>query len=248
MKIRGKTAVVTGAAGAVGWAISEEFAAAGVRTFALDLARPQLADPTGLIEFEACDVADADALQALLKRISATTDIDILVNNVGISPKVDSAGQPLKFANTTLAGWQQVMAVNLTSHFLCIQQFMPAMMARGYGRIINISSHVARSGGNTASAHYAASKAGILGLTKAAAKEGGPFGVNVNAVNPGRIASAMTRGTPAHVEKEIQTRIPLGRIGQPSDIAGPVLFLASDLADYITGTAIEVNGGMYMGP
>jgi 3-oxoacyl-[acyl-carrier protein] reductase len=248
MKIRGTTAVVTGASGAVGWAITQAFSTLGVRTFALDLTQPPATDSSGLVQFEASDVADAGALQALITRINRSAEVDILVNNVGISPKVDADGQPLRFANTTLEGWQKVMDVNLTSQFICIQQLMPAMMARGHGRIINISSHVARSGGNTASAHYAASKAGVLGLTKAAAKEGATGGVNVNAVNPGRVASAMTRGTPAHVEKEILTRIPLGRIGQPSDIAGPVLFLASDMADYITGTAIEVNGGMYMGP
>ena len=140
------------------------------------------------------------------------------------------------------------MATNLTSHFLATRLVLPAMMANRRGRIVNVSSMAARIGAQSGGAFYTTSKAGVLGLTMATAKEVAPFGITVNAVNPGTIATPMIDDVPGEVQAAYVSRVPLGRIGRPEDVAGAVLYLASALADYVTGTAIEVNGGFYMGP
>ena len=121
------------------------------------------------------------------------------------------------------------------------------MKAKGYGRIINLASLAARTGGYVAPVHYVVTKAGVLGLTKVLAKEAAPLGINVNAINPGRIDTPMIHDVPDEVNQVYVDRIPAGRLGLPEDVAKVVLFLASDLSGYITGTSIEVNGGLFMG-
>jgi 3-oxoacyl-[acyl-carrier protein] reductase len=122
------------------------------------------------------------------------------------------------------------------------------MMERKFGRIVNIASYAARIGGYQAAVHYTTSKAAILGFTKSLAREVAAYGILVNAINPGRIETPMTRDVPKEVSAGLILQIPCGRLGVPKDIANVALFLCSDLADYMTGTAVEVNGGLYVGP
>jgi 3-oxoacyl-[acyl-carrier protein] reductase len=167
---------------------------------------------------------------------------------VGISPKADAHGRAWRTWEMPVEQWKKVLDVNLTAYFCCSRLVLPRMIAQRSGRIINIASLAARTGGYVAPAHYVATKAGVLGLTKVMAKETGPYGITVNAINPGRIDTPMIHDVPDEVNQSYVARIPVGRLGRPDDVAGAVLFLASDLADYLTGTALEVNGGLYMGP
>jgi 3-oxoacyl-[acyl-carrier protein] reductase len=143
------------------------------------------------------------------------------------------------------ADWQLVMKVNLEGAFLCSQQALPGMMRNRWGRIVNISSVVGQAG-SAGQANYAASKAGLIGLTKALAQEMGSRGITVNAIAPGYIATDMTKDLPEELKQKMLASIPLGRMGTPDDIAGVVKFLVSDEASYITGHVLAVNGGMYM--
>jgi 3-oxoacyl-[acyl-carrier protein] reductase len=143
------------------------------------------------------------------------------------------------------ADWDLVMKINLQGAFLVAQQAMPGMMRNRWGRIVNMASVVGQAG-SAGQANYAASKAGLIGLTKALAQELGSRGITVNAVAPGYIDTDMTRGLPEELKKKMLAGVPLGRMGQPEDVANAVKFLASDEASYITGHVLAVNGGMYM--
>jgi 3-oxoacyl-[acyl-carrier protein] reductase len=253
MKVRGRTALVTGGCGGIGVAMAAVFLDAGLDVVLVDRETSRGEDIAarypGRVRRVAVDLADADALVATLGPIFTSDDApDVLINNVGVSPKYHPDGERLKAWTITVGQWDDLFATNVRSYFLCTKLALPAMMARGYGRIVNIASYAARAGAYQAAPHYVASKAAILGLTKAIAKEVTPHGVTVNAINPGRIATEMTRDVADAVNTAIIDQIPARRLGQPDDIAKVALFLASDLADYLTGTAIEVNGGLYMGP
>jgi len=141
--------------------------------------------------------------------------------------------------------WQLVLKVNLEGAFLCSQQVLPGMMRNRWGRIVNISSVVGQAG-SVGQANYAASKAGLIGLTKALAQEMGSRGITVNAIAPGYVATDMTKDLPEELKQKMLATIPLGRMGTPDDIADAVKFLVSDDASYITGHVLAVNGGMYM--
>jgi 3-oxoacyl-[acyl-carrier protein] reductase len=164
--------------------------------------------------------------------------IDILVNNAGVTRD----GLVLRMKRRD---WDEVLATNLTAAHLCIQQVLPGMTRRRHGRIINITSVVALTG-NAGQANYAASKAGIIGLTRAVAQEYASRNITVNAVAPGFIATAMTASIAPEAREKLVSRIPLGRLGQPLDVAHAVKFLASEEAGYITGHVLHVNGGLYM--
>jgi 3-oxoacyl-[acyl-carrier protein] reductase len=186
-----------------------------------------------------CDVAQAEAVDAMMDRCLAEFgQLDVLVNNAGITR--DALALRLKQAD-----WEAVMAVNLTGTWLCSQAALKIMVKRRYGRIINISSVVGAMG-NAGQANYAASKAGVIGLTKALAREVASRGITVNAVAPGFIDTAMTRALPEKVRAQLQDQIPMGRLGTPEDVAQTVVFLAGEGASYITGQVIHVNGGMWM--
>ncbi|MFO7715530.1 3-oxoacyl-[acyl-carrier-protein] reductase [Desulfosarcina sp.] len=193
----------------------------------------------GQARFEEVDVASesavADYLNAILK---ASGRIDVLVNNAGITR--DGLLVRMKEAD-----WDAVLDVNLKGTFNCMKVAAKAMMKQRYGRIINISSVVGVSG-NPGQANYVASKAGIIGLTKAVARELASRNITVNAVAPGYIDTDMTGDLNDSAKAAIIAEIPLGRIGKPEEIAGVVAFLASPAADYITGQTIHVSGGMYM--
>jgi len=164
--------------------------------------------------------------------------IDVLVNNAGIAR--DGLAVRMKQSD-----WDLVLKINLEGAFLCSQQALPGMMRNRWGRIINMASVVGQAG-SPGQANYAASKAGLIGLTKALAQEIGSRGITVNAIAPGYIATDMTKNLPEELKAKMLASIPLGRMGTPDDIAGVVKFLASDDASYITGQVIAVNGGMYM--
>ena len=144
--------------------------------------------------------------------------------------------------------FSRVLAVNLTAVFQCTGLFIPAMLERGYERIINIASLAARTGGAVAPVHYVSGRSGVPGLTKVVALEPGGTGLTINAINPGRIDARLIRDVPEEVNRAIAARIPEGRLGVPADFAKVCLFPASELANYLTGTTMEVNGGLYVGP
>lgn len=252
MKIRGTSAWITGGCGGIGVAIGERFAAEGLRVLLVDrdlrgasaLVRRQPA-----VETVEVDLGDHREIERVLRpRVERDGGPDILVNGVGISPKSDIYGRAWRTWEMPPEQWQRVLDVNLSAYFHCARMVLPRMIERRAGRIVNIASLAARTGGYVAPAHYVASKAGVLGLTKIMAKEVGTYGITVNAINPGRIDTPMIRDVSDEVNDAYIARIPLGRLGQPDDVASTVLYLASDLADYLTGTTIEVNGGLYMGP
>ena len=187
----------------------------------------------------ACNVADSETVQTVFKQIIADMGtVDILVNNAGITR--DGLLMRMKEAD-----WDAVLLTNLKSVFNCTKAAIKYMMKARSGRIVNISSVVGAMG-NAGQANYAAAKAGILGFTKATAKEVAARGIMVNAVAPGFIATDMTAVLPEKVVESLKAGIPMGRLGDPEDIAKAVAFLVSDEAAYITGQTLHVNGGMFM--
>ena len=185
------------------------------------------------------DVADAEQVKAGFKRvIDKFGRLDILVNNAAITR--DGLAVRMKADD-----WDAVIRTNLTGAHVCIQQALGTMMRARAGRIINVSSVVAQMG-NAGQANYVAAKAGLIGLTKAIAMEIASRNITVNAVAPGFIETPMTDVLSDKVKEELKTRIPLGRLGVPRDVAASIVFLASDEAAYITGHVLDVNGGMYL--
>lgn len=164
--------------------------------------------------------------------------IDILVNNAGIV-------RDKSFVKMTHEMWNEVLSVNLDGTFYCTKAVISGMLERKYGRIINISSVIGRMG-NRGQANYAASKAGMIGLTQSLAKEFASKGITVNAVAPGFIETSMLKGIPKNIMDIILAQIPLGRLGKPSEVAGAVAYLASEDGDYITGQVLDINGGLYI--
>ncbi|HDH5093961.1 TPA: 3-oxoacyl-[acyl-carrier-protein] reductase [Staphylococcus aureus] len=203
-------------------AVVEEIKAKGVDSFAIQ-----------------ANVADADEVKAMIKEVvSQFGSLDVLVNNAGITR--DNLLMRMKEQE-----WDGVIDTNLKGVFNCIQKATPQMLRQRSGAIINLSS-VVGAVGNPGQANYVATKAGVIGLTKSAARELASRGITVNAVAPGFIVSDMTDALSDELKEQMLTQIPLARFGQDTDIANTVAFLASDKAKYITGQTIHVNGGMYM--
>jgi 3-oxoacyl-[acyl-carrier protein] reductase len=185
------------------------------------------------------DVTSPDSVkEAFGKALQDKSRIDVLVNNAGITR--DGLAVRMKPAD-----WDLVLSINLNGAFRCVQAVLPGMMRNRWGRIINIASVVGQAG-SPGQANYAASKAGLIGLTKSLAQEIASRGITVNAVAPGYIDTDMTKVLPEEVRQKILAAVPLGRMGKPEDIAAAVKFLASEDAAYITGQVLAVNGGMYM--
>ncbi|MCG8354092.1 MAG: SDR family oxidoreductase [Kiloniellales bacterium] len=246
--LQGKVAAVSGAASkrGIGLASARAMVAQGAKVAILDLDESNaITAAEGLGEGHlglACDVADRDACTRAVARIAEQLGpIDILVNNAGIT-------QPLKLMEIKPDDYDAVTDVNLRGTLQLSQAVVPTMRERGSGSIICVSSVSAqRGGGIFGGPHYSAAKAGILGLMRAMARELGPHGIRVNAVTPGLIETDITGGLLTEGRKaEITRSIPLGRLGQPQDVADICLFLASDLSAYVTGATIDVNGGMHI--
>lgn len=242
MPLRGKTALISGAAGAIGAAIARALVADGAAVVLVDLAEGptrSLAEQLGG-HAETADLSDAAALSALSVRVLARFGrIDILVNNAGI---LGSA----KIAATNLAQWHLVQGINVDAAFLLAQAFLPGMRAARWGRIINMSSYAAKSGGLTAGTAYAVSKAALIGLTYSIAREVAGEGVTSNALAPAYVMSPMVLTHLTEAQRQAQlAAIPVGRFCAPEEVAHAVRFLASPLAGFITGEVIDLNGGLH---
>lgn len=243
--LNGKIAVVTGASRGIGKAIAKKFASLGATVVINYNGSEQKADEVkreiiaegGRAEIIQCNVADFEACEEFFKAvIEQFGRIDILVNNAGITKD----GLMMRMSEEEFSG---VIDVNLKGTFHCIRFASRQMMKQRCGRIINMSSVVGISG-NAGQVNYAASKAGVIGMTKSAAKELASRGITVNAIAPGFIETDMTSVLSEKVKEETLKQIPLGRLGRAEDIAAAAAFLASDEAGYITGQVLAVDGGM----
>ena len=241
-----KVAIITGASQGIGKGMAETFSKAGAHVACVSRNKDNLksvADSLikngGVASFYTCDVSSLDAFQNTIKEIAENHgSVDILVNNAGIC-------KDKLIMRMSEDEWNKVININLNGAFNGIKAVSQIMIKQRAGRIINISSIVGLIG-NPGQANYAASKAGLIGLSKSAAKELAPRGITVNAIAPGYIATDMTDQITGQAKESLITKIPLGRIGSPSDIAASALFLASDEAGYITGQTLTVDGGMVM--
>ena len=247
MTLSGRVALVTGASQGIGHACAVKLAEAGATVLAAARNQQKLDELVGKIAAAggkgaaiSLDVGDEEQVESTLKKaIGQFGKIDILVNNAGITR--DQLVMRMKRAD-----WDAVLNTNLTSAFLCIQQVIGPMLKQRWGRIINVTSVFGQMG-QPGQANYAASKAGLIGLTMAVAREVGSRNITCNAVAPGFIATAMTDALSDQLREAGLKMIPLGRIGTPEDVAGAVRFLASEDASYITGHVLNINGGMLMG-
>ncbi|WP_182379255.1 3-oxoacyl-ACP reductase FabG [Nocardioides sp. WS12] len=242
-----RSVVVTGSARGLGLAMAERLAAEGASVVISDIDEAALKDAetrlrdSGLsVCAKAANVTDEDAVEALIQHcVSTFGKIDVIVNNAGITR--DSVMRKM-----SLADFRTVVDVHMTGAWLGTKFAAQQMRDQGHGgSIVNISSMSGKVG-NVGQTNYSAAKAGLIGLTKASAKEAARYGVRVNAVQPGLIRTAMTDAMPPDVLAAGVSQIPLGRIGEPVDIANAVLFLASDLSAYMTGCTLEVHGGRSM--
>jgi len=245
--LQGHVALVTGASQGIGRACALELATRGA-TVALAARNEQklgevsseITAAGGQSAVFKMDVANEEEIKAAIKAvIGQLGKIDILVNNAGITH--DQLVLRMKRAD-----WDSVINTNLTSAYLCTQAVLSSMMKQRWGRIINIASVFGQMG-QVGQANYASSKAGLIGLTMAIAREVGSRNITVNAVAPGFIETAMTADLPEELKKKVDTMIPLGRPGRDVEVAKAVAFLASEDASYITGHVLNVNGGMLMG-
>ena len=242
-ELEGKCALITGASGGIGGSIARALYGQGAKV-ALSGTRidplKALADDLGNRAFIVpCNLSDVDAVKALPQKASEEMgSIDILVNNAGIT-------KDNLFMRMSDDDWHQVIDINLTSTMHLMKSVMRTMMKKRFGRIINITSIVGVTG-NAGQVNYAASKAGMIGMTKSFAQEIATRGITANCIAPGFIETAMTAELPENVIKNMLDAIPQGRMGQADEIAASVAFLASNEASYITGQTLHVNGGMAM--
>jgi 3-oxoacyl-[acyl-carrier protein] reductase len=242
--LTGKVALVTGASRGIGAAVARTLAAQGAtvvvaaRENHAEANAAQIVAAGGKAEAARLDVTDPASVEAAVAGTLARHGrVDILVNNAGIAR--DQLLMRMKRDD-----WDAVIATNLTAAYTCTQAVLRPMIKQRGGRIINISSVVGQMG-NAGQVNYAASKAGLIGMAKALAREVASRGITVNVVAPGLIETDMTKGLSADSSQNWTSQIPLGRLGTPSDVAWTVCFLASDEAAYITGQVVAVNGGMY---
>ncbi|GFE95617.1 MULTISPECIES: 3-oxoacyl-[acyl-carrier-protein] reductase [Gluconobacter] len=242
--LSGKIALVTGASGGIGAAIARQLHALGatvVLSGTREAALKELADSLGerahIAVANLSDASEADGLVAKAEEV-AGAPLDILVNNAGLTR--DTLAIRMKDSD-----WSQVMTVDLESPFRLARAALKGMLRRRAGRIISIASVVGTTG-NAGQANYAAAKAGIVGMSKSLAQEAGPRGVTVNVVAPGFIETPMTDVLSEGIREKLVGSIPLGRMGNPDDVAAAVVYLASDEAAWVTGTTLHVNGGMAM--
>lgn len=243
MKLAKRVALVTGAARGIGLATAKRFNKEGATVVMADVDSAQLAvarsefDDGEMISTINCDISHRDQVEAMINQAQAQFGrIDILINNAGIGGRAAPIGQ------VTDEDWDTMMAVNLKSAFLCCQAVIPGMRERHYGRVVNVAS-IAGKEGNANMIPYSTAKAGLIGLTKALAKEVAAEGIYVNAISPAVIETPILEQlTPEQVKILIQ-RIPLGRPGKPEEVASLICFLASDEATFTTGQCFDISGG-----
>jgi 3-oxoacyl-[acyl-carrier protein] reductase len=241
--LKNKIAIVTGASQGIGKIIAFELAKSGAHVVcisrnkkAIESTVDEITQNNGKASSFPCDVSDSDAFMKIILEIIEKNDkIDILVNNAGITR--DSI-----LVRMSNEDWDDVINTNLKGAFSCTKAVMRYMMKNKFGRIINITSIVGLTG-NAGQANYAASKAGLIGMTKSIAKEVASRGITANCIAPGWIETSMTDILNEEVKNKLLSQIPMGKIGSPDDIANTVIFLASDEAGYITGQTITVDGG-----
>ncbi|MEF8798673.1 MAG: 3-oxoacyl-[acyl-carrier-protein] reductase [Candidatus Bipolaricaulota bacterium] len=244
MRLNGKVAMITGGANGIGRQVSEVFAKEGAKVAICDLAdeegkkvAQQISDTNGETRFFKVNVSDREAVNETVGEIEGQLGpIDILINNAGIT-------RDAKLLNMTEEEWDQVIDVNLKGVFNCTQAVARGMVERESGTIVNASSVVALYG-NYGQTNYAASKAGLIAMTKVWARELGPSNVTVNAVAPGFIQTQMMEGVPEKVIEKIENQTPLDRLGEPEEVAKTYLFLASDEASFVNGCVVNVDGGL----
>ncbi len=244
--LSGKTALVTGSTRGIGKATALRLAEAGATVIITgrneDRAREVAKDiktRTGSDTFAVeLDLGSRESIETAMERISeAVGGVDILVNNAG-------ANRDALFLRMKYEDWEEIIRVNLTGTFLVTQLALKGMLRKKWGRIINVSSVVAFIG-NVGQANYSTAKAGLVGFTKTLAKELATRNITVNAVAPGFIETDMTENLPEEIKAGFLSQIPMNRFGKPEDVANVILFLASDLSEYITGEVIHVNGGLF---
>jgi 3-oxoacyl-[acyl-carrier protein] reductase len=250
LELDGKVALVTGASSGIGRATAVALAGRGASVVVnfhrnesgAEETRAAIANAGGRAAVVQADVTRAADVRALVGRVAEEFGpVDILVNNAG------SLVERLKILELTEERWDEVIDLNLKSAFLCSQAVAASMMERKAGSIVNVSSIAGRNGGALGSIHYSTAKGGLITLTKGFAKELAPYGVRVNAVSPGVIATPYhERFSTPEAMKGYVAGIPLGRVGAPEEVASVIAFLASDAASYLCGETIEINGGMLM--
>lgn len=241
-----KVAVVTGGASGIGRAIAKRFADEGASVAVADVDHDAAVATTAEIEAHGgkaiamwCDVTSEDSVESLVQDILGSLGrLDVMVNNAGIT-------RDATMRRMTLADFRSVLEVHLVGAWLGTRAAASVMRDQGAGSIVNMSS-ISGKVGNIGQTNYSAAKAGIVGLTKAAAKELAHLGIRVNAIQPGLIRTPMTEALRADVWQQKLAEIPMGRAGESEDVAGAALFLASELSSYVTGTVLEVTGGRYM--
>ena len=249
----GRRVLVTGAGRGIGRAIAEGFGARAARVGVADVNPEDVAATVAAIEGAGgqavamhLDVADYPAVETALTEAAAALGgpFDTVINNAGISPKHDGAAH--KVWEMDPDEWARVVAVNLSGAFHTVRALTPAMREAGRGWIVNLSSVAGKTYSPIVACHYAASKAGLIGLTKHLAAELGPFGIRVNAIAPGRIETPMVRAVGDTVNDEQARLTPMGRLGAPEEVADLALYLTSPEASFVTGQTVDVAGGLYM--
>jgi len=238
-----RTAIVTGGAGGLGRAMAHRFAAEGARLVIADLNLEAAEALAAELPHDAfalrTDVTDPDEVQRLISTtVRETGSVDVLVNNAGVT-------RDASLRNMTLEDWDLVQNVHLRAAFIATKATAEVMREQRRGTIVNISS-LSGKVGNFGQANYSTAKAGLVGLTKVTAKELAKYGVRANAVQPGMIRTPMTEALSQDVWDKKLAEVPMGRVGEPDEVAKVALFLASDLSSYMTGAVLEVGGGRYM--